>query len=116
MSFGHAGNTSTFLQTVDGRLIQADVAACSGNSGGGLFVEKGEVVRIMHAICQTGWDDSTARCSAWRCRFPGILAERIVTAASKAKPLTFSKMGVQMMAVRDGTRWRMAVKRRGRTG
>ena len=35
MSFGHLGNTNTFLQTVDTRLIQADVAACSGNSGGG---------------------------------------------------------------------------------
>ncbi|MBX3237870.1 MAG: trypsin-like peptidase domain-containing protein [Nitrospiraceae bacterium] len=110
MSFGHLGNTSTFLQTVDGRLIQADVAACSGNSGGGLFNEKGEVVGIMHAIIQTERDDSTARCSRMAFAIPGILAERIVTAALEGKPLTFSKMGVQMMAVRDGTRWRMAVK------
>ena len=47
MSFGHLGNTNTFLQTVDTRLIQADVAACSGNSGGGLFNEKGDVVGVM---------------------------------------------------------------------
>ena len=91
MSFGHLGNTNTFLQTVDTRLIQADVAACSGNSGGGLFNDKGEVVGIMLAI-------------------PAMLAERIVTAALDGKPMAFSKMGIHMVAVKDGTRWRMAVK------
>ena len=110
MSFGHLGNTNTFLQTVDTRLIQADVAACSGNSGGGLFNEKGEVVGIMHAIIQTERDDSTAHCSRMAFAIPAILAERIVTAALDGKPLTFSKMGLQMVAVKDGTRWRMAVK------
>jgi serine protease Do len=110
MSFGHLGNTRTFLQTVDTRLIQADVAACSGNSGGGLYNERGEVVGIMHAIIQTERDDSTARCSRMAFAIPAILAERIVNAALQGKPLAFSKMGIQMMAVRDGTRWRMAVK------
>ena len=110
MSFGHLGNTNTFLQTVDTRLIQADVAACSGNSGGGLFNDKGEVVGIMHAIIQTERDDSTAHCSRMAFAIPAILAERIVNAALEGKPLTFSKMGIQMMAVKDGTRWRMAVK------
>lgn len=110
MSFGHLGNTSTFLQTVDGRLIQADVAACSGNSGGGLFNDKGDVVGIMHAIIQTERDDSTAHCSRMAFAIPAILAERIVNAAVAGKPLTFSKMGIHMMAVKDGTKWRMAVK------
>lgn len=110
MSFGHLGNTNTFLQTVDTRLIQADVAACSGNSGGGLFNEKGDVVGIMHAIIQTERDDSTARCSRMAFAIPAILANRIVTAALDGKPLAFSKMGIQMMAVKDGTKWRMAVK------
>jgi len=110
MSFGHLGNTNTFLQTVDTRLIQADVAACSGNSGGGLFNEKGEVVGIMHAIIQTERDDSTAHCSRMAFAIPALLAERIVTAALDGKPLTFSKMGIHMVAVKDGTRWRMAVK------
>jgi serine protease Do len=110
MSFGHLGNTNTFLQTVDGRLIQADVAACSGNSGGGLYNHRGEVVGIMHAIIQTERDDSTARCSRMAFAIPALLAERIVAAALEGKPLAFSKMGIQMMAVRDGTRWRMAVK------
>ena len=110
MSFGHLGNTNTFLQTVDTRLIQADVAACSGNSGGGLFNDKGEVVGIMHAIIQTERDDSTARCSRMAFAIPAILANQIVNAALEGKPLTFSKMGIHMMPVKDGTKWRMAVK------
>ena len=110
MSFGHLGNTNTFLQTVDTRLIQADVAACSGNSGGGLFNDKGDVVGIMHAIIQTERDDSTAHCSRMAFAIPALLAERIVTAALDGKPLAFSKMGVHMVAVKDGTRWRMAVR------
>ena len=110
MSFGHLGNTNTFLQTVDTRLIQADVAACSGNSGGGLFNDKGDVVGIMHAIIQTERDDSTAHCSRMAFAIPAMLAERIVNAALEGKPLIFSKMGIHMMPVKDGTKWRMAVK------
>jgi serine protease Do len=110
LAFGRLGNTNTFLQTVDSRLIQADVAACSGNSGGGLFNDKGDVVGIMHAIIQTERDDSTARCSRMAFAIPGTLAERIVNATLAGKALTFSKMGIQMMAVKDGTKWRMAVK------
>ncbi len=110
IAFGRLGNTNTFLQTVDARLLQADVAACSGNSGGGLFNDKGQVVGIMHAIIQTERDDSTAYCSRMAFAIPAVLAERIVTAALDGKPLTFSKMGIHMMPVKDGTKWRMAVK------
>ncbi len=110
MAFGRLGNTNTFLATVDTRLVQADLSACSGNSGGGLFNPQGEIVGIMHAIIQTERDDSTAYCSRMAFAIPGILAERIVTAALAGKPLTFSKMGIQMTPVKDGTKWRMAVK------
>jgi serine protease Do len=110
MSFGHLGNTNTFLQTVDTRLIQADVAACSGNSGGGLFNDQGDIVGILHAIIQTERDDSTAHCSRMAFAIPATLAERIVNAALEGKPLSFSKMGIHMMPVKDGTKWRMAVK------
>lgn len=110
MAFGRLGNTNTFLQTVDTRLIQADLSACSGNSGGGLFNNHGEVVGIMHAIIQTEKDETQAHCSRMAFAIPGILAERIVNAALAGKPLTFSKLGIHMTSVKDGTKWRMAVK------
>ena len=110
MAFGRLGNTNTFLQTVETRLIQADLSACSGNSGGGLFNTQGDIVGIMHAIIQTEKDETQAHCSRMAFAIPGILAERIVNAALSGKPLTFSKMGIHMTPVKDGTKWRMAVK------
>ena len=110
MAFGRLGNTNTFLQTVEARLIQADLSACNGNSGGGLFNAQGEVVGIMHAIIQTEKDETQAHCSRMTFAIPGILAERIVNAALAGKPLTFSKLGIHMTSVKDGTKWRMAVK------
>ncbi|MBI3356426.1 MAG: serine protease [Nitrospirae bacterium] len=110
MAFGRLGNTNTFLQTVETRLIQADLSACSGNSGGALFNSQGEVVGIMHAIIQTEKDETQTHCSRMAFAIPGILAERIVNAALAGKPLTFSKLGIHMTSVKDGTRLRMAVK------
>jgi serine protease Do len=110
MAFGRLGNTNTFLQTVETRLLQADLSACSGNSGGGLFNAQGEIVGIMHAIIQTEKEETQAHCSRITFAIPGILAERIVNAALTGKPLTFSKMGIHMISMKDGTKWRMAVK------
>ena len=110
MAFGHIGNTNTFLQTVDTRLLQADLAACSGNSGGGLFNYKGEIVGVMHAIIQTDKDETQAHCSRMAFAVPGPLAQRIVNAALEGKPLAFSKLGIHMTPVKDGTKWRIAVK------
>jgi serine protease Do len=110
MAFGRLGNTNTFLQTVETRLIQADLSACNGNSGGGLFNAQGEIVGIMHAIIQTEKDETQAHCSRMTFAIPGILAERIVNAALAGKPLTFSKLGIHLTSVKDGTKWRMAVK------
>ena len=110
MAFGRLGNTNTFLQTIETRLIQADLSACNGNSGGGLFNAQGEIVGIMHAIIQTEKDETQDHCSRMTFAIPGILAERIVNAALAGKPLTFSKLGIHMTSVKDGTKWRMAVK------
>lgn len=110
MAFGRLGNTNTFLQTVDTRLLQADLSACSGNSGGGLFNSQGEIVGIMHAIIQTEKEETQAHCSRMTFAIPGLLTERIVNAALSGKPLTFSKMGIHLTSVKDGTKWRMAVK------
>lgn len=110
MAFGRLGNTNTFLQTVDTRLLQADLSACSGNSGGGLFNAQGEIVGILHAVIQTDKEENQAYCSRMAFAIPGRLAERIVNAALSGKPLTFSKLGIHMTSVKDGTRLRVAVK------
>jgi serine protease Do len=110
MAFGRIGNVNTFLQTVETRLVQTDLSACSGNSGGGLFNQAGEVVGIMHAVIQTDKDETHVYCSQMAFAIPGTLATRIVTAAIEGKPLAFSKLGIHMTAVKDGTKWRMAVK------
>jgi serine protease Do len=110
MAFGRIGNVNTFLQTVDTRLLQADLSACSGNSGGGLFNHAGEVVGIMHAVIQTDKEETRVYCSQMAFAIPGTLAERIVNAAVDGKPLLFSKLGIHMTAIKDGTKWRIAVK------
>jgi serine protease Do len=110
MAFGRLGNTNTFLQTVDTRLVQADLSVCNGNSGGGLFNAQGEIVGIMHAIIQTEKEETQAHCSRMAFAIPGTLAERIVNGALTGKPLMFSKLGIHMTSIREGTRWRMAVK------
>ncbi len=110
MAFGRIGNVNTFLQTVDTRLLQADLSACSGNSGGGLFNYAGEVVGIMHAVIQTDKEEGHVHCSQMAFAIPAILAERSVNAAIEGKPLNFSKLGIHMTAIKDGSRWRIAVK------
>lgn len=110
MAFGRIGNANTFLQTVETRLLQADLSACSGNSGGGLFNNAGEIVGVMHAIIQTEKEETQIHCSQMTFAVPGTLAQRIVAAAIDGKPLGFSKLGVHMTAVKDGTKWRIAVK------
>jgi serine protease Do len=110
MAFGRIGNANTFLQTVETRLLQADLSACSGNSGGALYNQAGEVVGILHAVIQTDKDETHVSCSQMAFAIPGTLAARIVAAAIEGKPLAFSKLGIHMTAVKEGTKWRMAVK------
>jgi serine protease Do len=110
MAFGRIGNPNTFLQTVETRLVQADLSACSGNSGGPLYNHAGEVVGIMHAVIQTDKDETHVYCSQMAFAIPGTLASRIVAAAIEGKPLAFSKLGIHMTAVKEGTKWRMAVQ------
>ena len=42
ISYGYVGNPDTFLQTVQSRLLQVDLSACSGNSGEGCSIRKGK--------------------------------------------------------------------------
>ena len=75
-----------------------------------MFNTQGEIFGIVHAVIQTEKDETQAHCSRMTFAIPGTLAERIVNAALTGKPLTFSKMGIRMISVKDGTKWRMAVK------
>ncbi|MCP9449574.1 MAG: S1C family serine protease [Nitrospira sp.] len=110
MAFGRLGNTNVFLPTVETRLMQADLSSCSGNSGGGVFDAKGEVIGIVHAVIRTEKEETASSCSRLTFAIPGILAERIVSSAIAGKPLAFSRLGVQLTSVREGTKLRMAVK------
>lgn len=110
MAFGRLGNTNTFLQTVDTRLLQADLSVCSGNSGGAMYNTAGQVVGLMHAIIQTEKDPQEGHCSRLAFAVPAPLAQRIVQAALDGKPLAFSRLGLHMTTVKDGIRWRVAVR------
>jgi serine protease Do len=110
IAFGRIGNTNTFLPTVDTRLLQADLGACSGNSGGGLFNTAGELVGVMHAIIQTDKKDDERHCSRLAFAVPSVLARRIVGALLEGKQPSFSRLGIHMTTVKVATRWRLAVK------
>jgi len=109
VAFGHVGNPNTFLQTVETRLLQTDVPACNGNSGGGLFNVKGELVGVMHAIIKTDEAKGGYGCSRLAFAIPGLLARKVVDALIEGRQPGFSRLGIQMKPVKVGNRWRMAV-------
>ncbi len=109
ISYGYIGNPDTFLQTIQSRLLQVDLSACSGNSGGGLFNTQGEITGIIHAIIQTETTREERRCSRFAFAVPGPLVHKIVTALIEGKPFHFSKLGLQLDSVKIGTQWHMAV-------
>ena len=109
VAYGRIGNPNTFLPTADTRLLQADLAACSGNSGGGLFNADGELVGIMHAIIKSEGPGENQRCSRLAFAVPAILVQRIATALAEGRQPGFSRLGIQMAPIRVGTRWRVSV-------
>jgi len=109
VAYGRIGNPNTFLPTADTRLLQADLSACSGNSGGGLFNATGELVGIMHAIIKTDQGQGDQRCSRMAFAVPAILAQRIVAALAEGKQPGFSRLGIHMAPIRIGARWRVSV-------
>jgi serine protease Do len=109
VGFGRLGNPNTFLPTVDSRLFQLDLSACSGNSGGGLFNAGGEIVGVMHAIIQTETIQGERRCSRFGFAVPGRLVQRISEALIRGERPSFSRLGVQLRVEKRGTRWVAAV-------
>lgn len=109
VAYGRIGNPNTFLPTAETRLLQLDLSACSGNSGGGLFNANGELVGIMHAIIKSDGPGESQRCSRLAFAVPAILAQRIAAALTEGRQPGFSRLGIQMAPVRVGTRWRVSV-------
>lgn len=109
VAYGQIGNPNTFLPTAETRLLQIDLSACSGNSGGGLFSAAGELVGVMHAIIKTDQGQGDHRCSRLAFAVPAILAQWVVTALTEGRQPGFSRLGVQMAQVRIGAKWRVSV-------
>ncbi len=112
VSYGRVGNPDTFLTTVESRLVQADLSVCSGNSGGGLFNARGDLVGIVHAVIHTDTTPPAAterRCGRFAFAVPGPLAQKIVTAMIRGAPWHFSTLGLRLASVNIDSRWRVAV-------
>lgn len=109
ITFGTAGNLNTFLSTVQSRLVQVDMSACSGNSGGGLLNQQGQLVGIVHAIIQTETQHEDRRCSRFAFALPGPLVQRVVTSLLAGNMPGFSVLGIHIQTVRKGNRWALVV-------
>lgn len=107
--FGRVGNPNTFLPTAETRLLQLDLGACAGNSGGGVFNAAGELIGLMHAIIQTDSPQvGDQRCSRLGFAIPGSLARKLTTAVIKGEQPSFARLGVGLTVVRIGAGWRIA--------
>jgi len=109
MGFGTMGNPSTFLPTVASRLHQIDLSTCSGNSGGGLFNQRGEIVGVIHAIIQTETTEADRRCSRFAFAIPGRLVERIINSLIQGHAIRFSSLGIRLTTIQDDQQWKVAV-------
>ena len=108
IGFGRIGNPNTFLPTIESRLLQVDLSACSGNSGGGLFGADGRLVGLVHAVIQADSSQEDRRCTRFAFAVPGPLIERIVTALIQGGHPEFARIGIQMSLVTVGARRRVA--------
>ncbi len=109
LSFGKVGNPNTFLSIVQSRLVQVDLSACRGNSGGGLFNDEGHLVGLVHAIIQTESLTEERGCSRFGFALPGILVKRVVDAVLAGKTPGFSVLGIHLETLKEGTRWVVGV-------
>ena len=110
LSFGRIGNPQTFLTTIQSRLLQVDLSACSGNSGGGLFNTNGEIVGVVHAIIQTEHMQGERRCSRFAFAVPGLVVKKIVQSLIQGHPVKFSTLGISLHVVKQDRHWAIAVK------
>ena len=109
LSFGQVGNPNAFLSTVQSRLLQVDLSACRGNSGGGLLNHDGQLVGLVHAIIQTEGLGTERGCSRFGFALPGMLVKRVVDAVLTGKVPGFSILGIHLKTLKDGSRWALGV-------
>ncbi len=109
LSFGKVGNPNTFLPTVQSRLVQVDLSACRGNSGGGLLNMDGQVVGLIHAIIQTENLQAERGCSRFGFALPGSLVKRVLNAVLSGQVPGFSVLGIQLETIKQGSRWVLGV-------
>ncbi|GJL61441.1 MAG: hypothetical protein NPIRA04_00950 [Nitrospirales bacterium] len=109
LSFGRLGNPRTFLPTAQSRLLQVDLSACSGNSGGGLFGTDGRLIGLIHAIIQTQTESQERRCSRFAFAIPGPLIEKILTTLKAGESYVFPRLGIRMTVMKVDRQWRVAV-------
>ena len=109
LSYGKVGNPNTFLPTVQSRLVQVDLSACRGNSGGGLLNGEGQLVGLIHAIIQTETSPAERGCSRFGFALPGLLVKRVVNAVLAGKAPGFSVLGIHLETIKEGNRWVLGV-------
>ncbi len=109
VTYGRVGSEGTFLFTVASRLLQVDLSVCSGNSGGGLFNDRGEVVGIVHAIIQTEHVLGKGGCSRMAFAIPATVADRVARDLRERKRPLVPWLGIAMEAVKWEDRWRVRV-------
>ena len=115
LSYGKVGNPNTFLPTVQSRLVQVDLSACRGNSGGGLLNGEGQLVGLIHAIIQTETSPAEREemLGGSPDEVPGIYRERsvkrVVNAVLAGKAPGFSVLGIHLETIKEGNRWVLGV-------
>lgn len=110
-TFGHLGNPNTYLSsTLPSRLLQMDLPVCSGNSGSGVFNEKGELGGMLHAIIQTENVQGLGGCSRFAFAVPAKLLENVAQTFILRKQPEFPLLGIEMDAIKHNKRWMVGVK------
>lgn len=112
-SYGRIGDNEKYLPTAETRLIQLDMSSCSGNSGGGVFNQRGEMAAMMQSIIPTNGIKGEYYCSHQSFAVPGPSIARAVEALKKGKHPDFSRLGVDMNGDNKYTKlrdsWKVAV-------
>lgn len=110
-AYGKAGNTRTFLPTADYRMMQLDMASCSGNSGGALFNADGEIAGFVQSIIPTLENEKEQQCSRMTFAMPGTIIARVADAIIAGGNVKFPVMGISMeVTTRLAGAWRVSVK------